>query len=508
MKQLSHNFSVLILISLTLVLCSFKANEADTLFSKKMVPEPILEQDKSFVDLYYKAWELAFAHIKNGNGLPQSPYMDEAFDENTIWIWDTSFMVQFCKYAPDIFPGILSLTNFYAPIHDKVELPLRIEIPDNPPLFAWTEFEYNKLTNDKSHIITLLYKSQYLQKHFEWFNNSTPGTVIANSAPTCLQKTDIGFRWEGGRSGMDNSPRGRTGEHALKARPNNPKMLWIDAIAQQGLSALCISKLFTVIGDKKSAQLWKEKYNAIKLTVNKYYWDNKDGFYYDINETTLQPIKVKTPASYWPMLAEMCSTEQAEKLVAQVKDSNVLGGIVPWVSLARNDPDFNKNGGYWRGSMWLPTAYMGIKALQKYNYLDEAAQNAYSIVSHMDKTYQQYSPHTIWECYNPTKPIPAINEYGTRCRADFCGWSALGAISLLIENVLGFYDINSATKTIKWHKVRKDTHGIRNLKFGNIVTSIVSTNNKITVSSTDSYNLIVNGKKVKVKKGNDLSYSL
>lgn len=498
----------ILFLLIVIFLSSFRAIEDKPIFSKEMVPQPILEQDKSFINLYYKAWELAFVHIKSGNGLPQSPYMDEAFDDNTIWIWDTSFMAQFCKYAPAVFPGILSLNNFYVPIHDKVMMPLRIDIPDNPPLFAWTEFEYNKLTNDQEHIKTLLCITKYLQKHFDWFNNCTPGRVIANSAPTCLQKTEIGFCWEGGRSGMDNTPRGRTGEHALKARPNNPNMLWIDAIAQQGLSALYISRLFSEIGDKKSADLWKEKYSEIKLIVNKYYWDATDGFYYDINQTSLQPIKIKTPASYWPMLAEMCSSEQAEKLVAQVKDSNILGGLVPWVSLARNDPDFNKDGGYWRGSMWLPTAYMGIKALEKYNYLDLAYQQAYSIVSHMDQTFQQYTPHTIWECYNPTKPVPAINEDGTCCRADFCGWSALGAISLLIENVLGFYDINAATKTVKWHKVRNDIHGIKNLKFGNIVTSIVSSGNKLIVSSNDRYKLIVNEKTINIKKGSDVSYSL
>jgi hypothetical protein len=473
-------------------------NEA---FDKNFVPKPVLENSKEFIDLYYKAWELAYAHIKTGDGLPQSPYMDEAFDDSTIWIWDTCFMVQFCKYAPTIFPGILSLNNFYAPILDKVNIPLSIEIPDNPPLFAWTEYEYFKFTNDHRHLEDLLIKNQYLQKHFEWFDACTPGRVIANSAPTYLQNVKNGYHWEGGRSGMDNSPRGRTGEHALKQRPNNPKMLWIDAIAQQGLSALYIARLFEQLGNKALARKWRTTYKKIKDTINKLYWDKADGFYYDIDEDTLAPIKVVTPASFWPMLAEVCSKEQAESMIKKVKDENVLGGIVPWPSLARNDNDFQKNGSYWRGSVWMPTAYMGIKAIQKYNYLELAHQNATDIVTHMSKTYQQFTPHTIWECYNPMEPKPATNEFGTGqlARPDFCGWSALGAISLLIENVLGFYDVNAATKTVKWKKLRTDKHGIRRLKFGTIVTDIIANGNKVEVSSNETYTLVVNGKRLKVE---------
>ncbi len=36
---------------------------------------------------------------------------------------------------------------------------------------------------------------------------------------------------------------------------------------------------------------------------------------------------------------------------------------IPLPSLSRSDPDFWPTGGYWRGSPWLPTSYMAIKAL-------------------------------------------------------------------------------------------------------------------------------------------------
>ena len=89
-------------------------------------------------------------------------------------------------------------------------------------------------------------------------------------------------------------------------------------------------------------------------------------------------------------------------------------------------------------------------------------------------------------------------------RPNFCGWSALGPISLLIEDVIGFYDIDAAQNTIKWNLSRKDIHGIKNLKFGTTLTDIIYTgNNNITVKSTAPYLLFVNGKKLKVKTGDN-----
>ena len=209
------------------------------------IPKIIYSPNESYVELYNKAWELALDHIKYEEGMPQSPYIDEAFWDHTIWIWDTEFMMLFYKHAQTPFSSIKSLNNFYHPIHKGVEMPLRIEILDNPPFFAWIEYEYFKFSNDQKHLNQLLNTDQYLQKHFHWFDTVSKGTVMVNSVPTCIEKENNGYTWEGGRSGMDNTPRGRRGKNAVGHRPNHPDMLWIDAIAQQGLAALYTAKLLS-----------------------------------------------------------------------------------------------------------------------------------------------------------------------------------------------------------------------------------------------------------------------
>ncbi|MDO5980002.1 MGH1-like glycoside hydrolase domain-containing protein [Flavivirga spongiicola] len=486
---------------LCLIGCNNKHKTVASPAKPNNIPTIVYSLNPDYVTLYNKAWDLAKEHVKSFDGLAQSPYIDEAFDENTIWIWDTAFMLHFFKYASHNFPAIESLSNFYAPIHDNLEIPLRIEIPDNPPLFAWTEYDFYKFSSDTKHVKKLLYEKEYLQKHFEWFDTVSKGTIIANSAKTWIKKDPNGYLWEGGRSGMDNTPRGRKGVSAKKNRPNNPDMLWVDAIAQQGLSALNIYKLFTSLGDNVQANIWKSKYDVIKQKVNKLYWDEEDGIYYDINKNTLEPMKLITPASYWPMLAEMCDSTQAERMVKHIKNPETLGGRVPWTTVPRNDIDFDPRGGYWRGSVWLPTAYMGIKAIQKYGYFELAHANSLAIIDHMSKTYQQYTPHTIWECYSPTEPKPAQTIHDNDVRPDFCGWSALGPISLMIENVIGFYDINAQNKTVKWNLHKEGIQGIKNLVFGEVIADIIYENGIVKVKANNKFTLIVNEINYTVNEG-------
>ncbi len=466
-------------------------------FDRSMIPQPVFEENPEMVDLYWKAWELAYDHIKIQDSIPQSPYMDEAFNDDAIWIWDTEFMVLFCKYSPKLFPGIESLNNFYKPILNKDQSSLSIHHPDNPPFFAWVEHDYFKFTNDYAHLNQLVNNDQFLQRHYQWFEALKPGMQFQFiHRPVRINNKGIGYNWNGVQSGMDNTPRGGK---------QMSKLLWVDAMAQQALSALYISKLAAVAGNNEVAVKYKLLYNEKKAIINKFYWDEKDGFYYDILETDSSFVKVRTPAVYWVMLAEIPSKEQAARLAEYANNPTEFGGTYPWVTVSRNDKNFNAEyGDYWRGGIWIPTAYMATKALEKYGYFQIADDNAYKLLSQMVQTYKTYKPATIWECYNPSKPEPSQRIFKDKLevvRPDFCGWSALAPISMFIENVLGFHTVDAQSKTVEWHKQREGIYGIKNLQFGDIVTDIVACESYVEVASNSRFTLIINGKKHTIKKG-------
>ncbi|MCL3781057.1 alpha,alpha-trehalase [Prolixibacteraceae bacterium JC049] len=464
---------------------------------KSLIPSPVFEENEGYVELYWKAWELAWEKVKYQEGIPQSPYMDEGLWDDTIWIWDTEFMVLFCRYAAQEYPGIESLQNFYKVLLDKEATSLRIQHPDNPPFYAWVEYEYYKFSNDKDHLKQLIAKDKYLQRHYNWFENIKPGTKLHfKHAHIALEKREKGYKWGGVQSGMDNTPR----DYNTKG-----KMLWVDAIAQQALSALYISRLAKEIDEKAIAKEYQDRYQQLKDIVNENYWDEEDGFYYDILETDGSFVKVKTPASFWVLLAEIPSKKQAKRMAEYAFDPKHFGGDFPWPTLSKQEPYFNKElGDYWKGAIWLPTAYMATKSLEKYGLNQLANQLSESLLNHMYKTYKQYTPHTIWECYSPSKPTPSFRVFGEeteRVREDFCGWSALGPISIFIENVLGFYNVDAQKNEVHWNLHHKKRHGIKGLRFGKVKADIVYANGEINVQSNEAFHLHVNGKKYKVHKG-------
>ena len=487
---------------------------------KSQVPVPVYEAHPEYLELYWKAWELAHDHIKDVPGLPQTPYMDEAASPYDIWIWDTCFMALYCKYAQNRFPGVESLNNFYSILYEGAVCPklphpdvpeglqFGIHIADNPPLFAWTEYENLLMSGDFARVKYILLEKQYLQKHFDYLENlkeyGTHPPMIR--AITCWVKHEHGYFWEGGRSGMDNTPRGRKFAPTTVNRPDNKHILWVDAIAQQALSALYIVRLAKLLGEEQLANCWQEKYDRLKEMARKYYWDEEDGFYYDIIADSGEFVKVMTPASYWIMLAEIATPEQAERMAVYLTDPQKLGGMLPCVTLSRDDPDFHaENGLYWRGAMWLPTAYMTIKALEKYGMIKLASELSTTIVDHMYKTYRDYEPHTIWECYAPNSYAPSHSCARPNCdvRKDFCGWSALGPISLYMENVIGVRITDAIRKHILWDIPEdvKGQIGIRNYRFGEITADLLFENGILQIISNGNFTITVNGEDFAVQSG-------
>lgn len=492
------------ILSTTIVIClvcllfphTTLATGVSAEFDTTKVPTPIFDENPGYVELYWKAWEMAYDHVVEDPGAAQSPFMDEVCYDDVIWIWDSCFMTLFNKYASDdYFPGVANLNNFYYPLYDNVTSSQSIWFPDNPNLFAWVEWENYLVSGDTDHVEWLINEKQYLQKHFQMMETAKPGDVLPNCSHTVgHERLELGYTGSNQIVGMDNSPRGRTyGESNI---------LWIDTISQQALSAYYIAKLADVAGNTAVRDTYSGYYNTLKSLINQYYWDETDGFYYDINKNDpTQKDKVKTVASFWPMLAFVPDSGQAADLLAYVNSPTSFGGFVDFPSVARDDPDFDSaTGAYWRGGVWLPTVYMGIKGLENYGYSTRADEAAEKILAQQYQTYKTFAPHTIWETYAPCSNSPST-EYGNIVRQDFCGWSALGPISLFIENVLGFHSVNAADKVVEWRLHQEGRHGITNFSFGNVTTDIVCDDGVITVRSNGNYTLKVNGISMSIASG-------
>lgn len=314
-----------------------------------LLPRPVFDENAEWVELYYKAWELAHVHIVTVPGLPAPRYMDCGHRSDRIWIWDTCFMSLFCKYCPAEFPGVESLENFYSLVLDGSDAPLpkvignrwcdndegklldfMVHHVDNPPLFAWVEWTHAMQTGDRARLEKVYLEKRWLQRWFDLFDAFDPAApkphgVCVNVA---LKRVADGYRWAGCPSGMDNTPRGRTADcpsNNVGRCPDNPRLLWIDALAQQGLAALCISRIAATLGRDDEAAQWRDKWAALRDKANALYWDEADGLYYDILEGDRSKVKVQTVAAFWPLLAEMPDGAMAGRLLAKMTDPATFG---------------------------------------------------------------------------------------------------------------------------------------------------------------------------------------
>jgi glycogen debranching enzyme len=292
---------------------------------------------------------------------------------------------------------------------------------------------------------------------------------------------------------MDNTPRGRDDYNSI---------WWVDALSQQALSAHYIAKIADVLGDNNTKQRFTAKFEEKKALLQNY-WDEDTGAFLDIYRDGSGFCNVLTPASFWPAFAYCATVEQRKRLFSLLDDPCKLGGFVPFPSVSRDDPAFDPKGCYWRGAVWLPTAYMTVKTLEQFEEYGKAAELSLKLLRHMVKTWKEYEPHTIWECYSPTADLPSTCREDVYSRPDLCGWAALGPISLFIENLLGIRDVNTLKGTLVWEPRSNQRSGIENLKMGsNTVTLIADPQNgRATVESSEKFTLKLWGREYIVDQG-------
>ena len=438
-------------------------------FPETDLPEVIIEAEPDFPEFYRLAWKLAWEHVYESEQMPFSPYMSEGCGIDRVWIWDSCFMGMFCRYALNSFPGRVTLDNLYA-LQSRTDAPIRIHHRDNPPLFAWIEWMYYQMDSDRKRLAEVLPK---LIAHYDFLENLDPAAHTDDPPPLMTWKREPeGYCWSGCPSGMDNTPRGRD---------DYASIWWVDALAQQALSARYIAKIADVLHENGTVQRFRMEFER-KKELLRHYWDEETGAFLDRYRDGRGFCRVLTPASFWPILADCATPEQRRRQFALLDDPEKLGGLIPFPSVSRDDPDFERTGAYWRGAVWLPTAYMSVKALEQYGEYEQAARLSLVLLRHMVRTWKEYDPHTIWECYSPTEFKPADNKRKLVVRKDFCGWSALGPISLLIENIIGISGFDSDTRSLAWNPGTAEGRlGIRNLNFGGDRIDLIRENGRLLV---------------------------
>lgn len=163
-----------------------------------------------------------------------------------------------------------------------------------------------------------------------------------------------------------------------------------------------------------TAEYWKEKAALRKEKINELLWDRSAGIYYDYNFVKKEPHLFDAAATFYPLWAKLCNTEQAEILVkSALPKFKLKGGIAGSTKEAIEDLDANSPQRQWDYPFgWAPHQMFLWEGLLNYNYIDEAQEMIYRWLWLITRNAVDYNG-TIPEKFNlETSSLKIFAEYG------------------------------------------------------------------------------------------------
>lgn len=184
------------------------------------------------------------------------------------------------------------------------------------------------------------------------------------------------------------------------------------------------------LGNERDRKMYADRAGKLALAINRVFWDEQDGFYYDRNERTGKPIKVKSAAGFLPLWAGVASPAQAQKLVHKhLLNEHEFWAQFPVASYARTEPDFyegSRSGECnWRGPTWIPINFVIFEGLMRYGFKDvarELAIRTLTLALNQNPATREYydsdtgkgngmNPFWGWSSLAYVMPLNFVNQY-------------------------------------------------------------------------------------------------
>ena len=270
---------------------------------KDKLPSPILdgEANKSLLDAYWYAWQIAFEfYLYEPKEKDQAVAYMNACPYWAGWgsmqYFDTSYIMQYARYAHGAFDYASVLDNVYCRQHengfiiketDSSNYEVWSSDPTLAPIFAWAEWEAYLVSGDKSRLREILLP---FVKYYEW-----------------LQRYQ---RHSNGHYYTDLIGHGDWG------------VFMNSSVAQMAAS---IAMIADEVGRKDLAKYFRKEAEQITALIERDLWDEKHGFYSSLRNgkftTEPEPGKLNKPMwSVGPLMAGIAPRKRAEKVIKQLLD--------------------------------------------------------------------------------------------------------------------------------------------------------------------------------------------
>lgn len=323
-------------------------------------------------------WRAARGDLRHDGVIPS--YSNPDF--NGFWAWDSwKHAAALAQFAPGLARDQIRVMFDYQAANGMVPDCVFLDhANDNwrdskPPLATWAVMAVYRATGDRAFLAEMYPK--LVRYHRWWFAardhdrdglaeyGSTDGTVVA-------------AKWE---SGMDNAVRFdhvtmlKNGEHAWSMDQES-----VDLNAYLYGEAVDLAQIATVLGKPQDQRAWLAQAADIKAAVQSTMYDAEAGWFFDRQLGKPALRHVYGSEGWAPLWAGVATPEQAAAVEKTMLDPHKFATVMPFPTLAADNPHFAPVKGYWRGPVWLDQSLFGVQALRRYGYMAQADAMARRLV--------------------------------------------------------------------------------------------------------------------------------
>lgn len=232
----------------------------------------------------------------------------------------------------------------------------------------------------------------------------------------CYHESGLYFWLDDFAIGVDNDP------CTFYRPPKSSASIYLNCLMYKEL--LATAELANMLGMAEKQGIYEKKADALKNAIQEHCWDERDGFFYnvDINLLPIDPTqklhsgcprhwstliqRIEVWACFMPMWAGIATEAQAERMVKEhYRNTATFNAPYGVRTLSKMEKMYaiikSGNPSCWLGPIWGISNYMVFDGLRKYGYDDDARELAEKTVilfgrdiEECGKMHEYYHPET------------------------------------------------------------------------------------------------------------------
>ncbi len=315
-------------------------------------------------------WRAALGDVHHAGVIPS--YSNPDF--HAFWAWDSwKHAAALAWFAPELAKEqIRAMFEFQLADGMVPDLVARDHREDNlrdskPPLAAWAVMAVYRQTRDKAFVAEMFDK---LCRYHRWWYADRDHAQDGLAEYGSTDGTREAAGWE---SGMDNAVRfddAKMVENHAGAWSFDQESVDLNSYLYQ--EKLELAEMADVLGKQELAGTLRREAAVLRMKIQQVFFDAQAGWFFDVR-LSRERVHVYGPEGWIPLWTGVATPAEAEQVAKSVMEPERFNTQLPFPTVARDNPKFEPEKGYWRGPVWIDQAVFGVEGLDRYGLLQDAA---------------------------------------------------------------------------------------------------------------------------------------